>query len=107
MISSSKMDKVAHVIKMNKCAMIGAYAFILQDENDQECYTGGLSSIASHISRSLRHYLNNEVKNIHIYDNLDTPVVYFKYGIKEGNVMEVKDKYGNFFWLVKLFDVIV
>ena len=101
------MDKVAHIIHLNKNVMPGTYAFIQHDIHDDECYFGGLYSIATHISRSLQFHLNGEVKNIHIYDNLDTPVVYFKYGKKEGNVMEVKDKYGNYFWLVNLFDVIV
>ena len=101
------MDKVAYIIRLNKSAILGTYVFIEHDKNDEECYFGGLYSIATHISRGLKYYLNDEVKNIYIYDNLDTPVVYFKYGMKEGNVMEVKDMNGKFFWLVKLFDIII
>jgi hypothetical protein len=101
------MEKVAYIIRMNKYAMIGSYAFVEHDKRDEECYTAGLYSIATHIYQKLKYYLNNEVRNIYIYNNLDTPVVYFKYGIKEGNIMEVKDMNGKFYWLVKLFDVIV
>lgn len=99
------MEHVAHFIKLHKYTIIGNYAFFQHNIIDDECYTGGLYSIANHISRSLKFYLKEDIENIYICNNLDTPVVYFKYGAKEGNILEVKGICGNYFWLVKMFEM--
>ena len=101
------MDQVACFINYNKYTIIGCYAFFQHNIIDEECYNGGLYSIASHISRSLKFFLQDNVSDIYICDNLETPVVYFKYGMKEGNIMEVKGLCGNYFWQVKIFETMV
>ena len=99
------MEQVAYFIKFHKYTITGYYAFFQHSVIDDECYTGGLYSIANHISRSLKFFLRDEIRDIYISDNDDTPVVYFKYGMKEGNIMEVKGLCGNYFWQVKMFDM--
>ena len=103
------MERVCRFIFDNRFTIIGNHAIIKHDFNDDECYYGGLQSVASHISDGLKYFLRDEVKNIHIYADcdIDMPLVYFKYGMKEGNIMEIKDGYGRYFWLVKLFDIIL
>ena len=101
------MDQVACFINYNKYTIIGCYAFFQHNLFDEECYSGGLYSIANHISRCLQHYLKVNSNDIQIYDNYESPIVYFKYGMKQGNVMEVKGLCGNYFWLVKIFDTVI
>lgn len=100
------MEQAAYFIHLNKYTIAGNYAFFQHNLYDEECYDGGLYSIATHISILLQHYLKVNTNDIQIYYNIDTPVVYFKYGRKQGNIMEVKGICGNYFWLVKLFDTI-
>jgi hypothetical protein len=103
----SNMDQVAHFIQLHKYTANGYYAFFQHNLIDDECYTGGLYSIANHIVRGLNFFLQDKVRDIYICDNLETPVVYFKYGMKEGNIMEVKGLCGNYFWQVKIFENVV
>jgi hypothetical protein len=103
------MERVCRFIQINKYTIIGNHAIIKHDFNDDECYHGGLHSVASHISDGLKYFLRDDVKNINVYVDCDinVPLVYFKYGMKEGNIMEIKDAHGMYFWLVKLFDIIL
>ena len=78
------MDKVAYFIHLNRHTIPGSYAFFQHNVFDDECNSN----------------------DIQIYDNYESPIVYFKYGMKQGNVMEVKGICGNYFWLVKLFDTV-
>lgn len=105
-LSKFKMDQVASFIHLNRYTIHGNYAFFQHNIYDDECYSGGLYSISTHISRCLQHYLRVNSNDIEIYNNYESPIVYFKCGMKQGNVMEVKGICGNYFWLVKLFDII-
>lgn len=101
------MNYASHFIYYNRFTIMGSYAFFQHNIYDDECYSGGLHSISTHISRCLQHYLKVNANDIQIYDNWETPIVYFKYGMKQGNIMEVKGICGNYFWLVKLFDMVI
>ena len=105
LLSKVKMEHVAHFIYFHQHTITGYYAFFQHNIIDDECYTGGLHSIANHIVRCLKFYLKDDIQDIYICDNYETPVVYFRYGMKEGNILEVKGICGNYFWLVKMFEM--
>lgn len=99
------MDKVCHFIAINKYVITGKSIYINHDRRDNNCHTAGLGSIASHIVKLLKRFLNNEVYDINIYGDIDTPIVFFKYGMKEGNIMESKNHIGKNVWVVSLFEM--
>jgi hypothetical protein len=99
------MDKVCHFISINKYVISSKCIYINQDRRDKNCHIAGLGSIASHIVKLLHRFLKNEVYDINIYGDIDTPIVFFKYGNKEGNIMESKNHMGKYVWVVALFEM--